>query len=118
MVPPCFSLMNKTQINTIEVVAARNRYYVEPSETHSVDPFSLSPLAGMSEKECMHHMVNKTKGIITLYRHQRAAFVITSKRGPTPKTSKTATTELPPGSTITTDTDEVGDRESKHLPVY
>uniref|UniRef100_A0A8K9XXU0 B-TFIID TATA-box binding protein associated factor 1 n=1 Tax=Oncorhynchus mykiss TaxID=8022 RepID=A0A8K9XXU0_ONCMY len=57
-------------------------------------------------KECMHHMVNKTKGIITLYRHQRAAFVITSKRGPTPKTSKTPTTELPPGSTITTDTDE------------
>uniref|UniRef100_A0A4W5RIN4 B-TFIID TATA-box binding protein associated factor 1 n=1 Tax=Hucho hucho TaxID=62062 RepID=A0A4W5RIN4_9TELE len=73
---------------------------VPPTQTIS------SIWSGMSEKECMHHMVNKTKGIITLYRHQRAAFVITSKRGPTPKTSKTPTTELPPGSTITTDTDE------------
>eukprot|EP00063_Salmo_salar_P034843 XP_014009678.1 PREDICTED: TATA-binding protein-associated factor 172-like [Salmo salar] len=76
-----------------------------PSSACPVPP-TQTVKAGMSEKECMHHMVNKTKGIITLYRHQRAAFVITSKRGPTPKTSKTPTTELPPGSTITTDTDE------------
>uniref|UniRef100_A0AAZ3R977 TATA-binding protein-associated factor 172 n=1 Tax=Oncorhynchus tshawytscha TaxID=74940 RepID=A0AAZ3R977_ONCTS len=76
-----------------------------PSSACPVPPTQTAK-AGMSEKECMHHMVNKTKGIITLYRHQRAAFVITSKRGPTPKTSKTPTTELPPGSTITTDTDE------------
>lgn len=66
----------------------------------------------------MHHVVNKTKGIITLYRHQRAAFAITSKRGPTPKTPKTPTTELPPGSTITTDTDEVGDRGRERLPAH
>ncbi|CAB1343439.1 unnamed protein product [Coregonus sp. 'balchen'] len=77
-----------------------------PSAACPVPPSQETARAGMSEKECMHHMVNKTKGIITLYRHQRAAFVITSKRGPTPKTPKTPTTELPPGSTITTDTDE------------
>uniref|UniRef100_A0A673X7J1 B-TFIID TATA-box binding protein associated factor 1 n=1 Tax=Salmo trutta TaxID=8032 RepID=A0A673X7J1_SALTR len=76
-----------------------------PSSACPVPP-TQTVKAGMPEKECMHHMVNKTKGIITLYRHQRAAFVITSKRGPTPKTSKTPTTELPPGSTITTETDE------------
>ncbi|XP_010789213.1 TATA-binding protein-associated factor 172-like, partial [Notothenia coriiceps] len=56
--------------------------------------------------DCTHHMVNKTRGIITLYRHQRAAFAITSKRGPTPKAPKTPTTELPPGSTISSDNDE------------
>lgn len=55
----------------------------------------------------MHHTVNKTQGIITLYRHQRAAFAITSKRGPTPKAPKTSATELPPGSTISADNDEV-----------
>lgn len=55
----------------------------------------------------MHHMVNKTRGIITLYRHQRAAFAVTSKRGPVPKAPKPPTTELPPGSTISTDSDEV-----------
>lgn len=59
------------------------------------------------EKEGMYHMVNKTRGIITLYRHQRAAFAITSKRGPAPKAPKTPPTELPPGSTLSTDNDEV-----------
>uniref|UniRef100_A0A8C7V465 BTAF1 RNA polymerase II, B-TFIID transcription factor-associated n=1 Tax=Oncorhynchus mykiss TaxID=8022 RepID=A0A8C7V465_ONCMY len=77
-----------------------------PSSACPVSTNQETAKAGMSEKECMHHVVNKTKGIITLYRHQRAAFAITSKRGPTPKTAKTPTTELPPGSTITTDTDE------------
>ncbi|CDQ62127.1 unnamed protein product [Oncorhynchus mykiss] len=77
-----------------------------PSSACPVSTTQETAKAGMSEKECMHHVVNKTKGIITLYRHQRAAFAITSKRGPTPKTAKTPTTELPPGSTITTDTDE------------
>lgn len=67
----------------------------------------LAPLGSGLEKDCMHHMVNKTRGIITLYRHQRAAFAITSKRGPAPKAPKTPTTELPPGSTIITDNDEV-----------
>lgn len=78
---------------------------------HSIDPISLSlflmPLGVGLEKDGMHHTVNKTRGIITLYRHQRAAFAITSKRGPTPKAPKTPTTELPPGSTISTDNDEV-----------
>lgn len=65
------------------------------------------PLGPGLEKEGTHHMVNKTQGIITLYRHQRAAFAITSKRGPAPKAPKTPSTELPPGSTIGTDNDEV-----------
>lgn len=65
----------------------------------------------------MNHVVNKTKGIITLYRHQRAAFAITSKRGPTPKASKTPTAELPPGSMVTVDMDEVspGDCPNSNL---
>uniref|UniRef100_A0AAX7TSS5 BTAF1 RNA polymerase II, B-TFIID transcription factor-associated n=1 Tax=Astatotilapia calliptera TaxID=8154 RepID=A0AAX7TSS5_ASTCA len=57
-------------------------------------------------KDGMHHMVNKSRGIITLYRHQRAAFAITSKRGPAPKAPKNPTTELPPGSTISSENDE------------
>ncbi|XP_066534947.1 TATA-binding protein-associated factor 172 isoform X2 [Hoplias malabaricus] len=60
----------------------------------------------MSEKDGMHHIVNKTKGIITLYRHQRAAFAITSKRGPTPKLSKAPPNDLPPGSFVSMETDE------------
>ncbi|KAM6916245.1 TATA-binding protein-associated factor 172 [Xenentodon cancila] len=80
----------------------------------AVTPSSASPVpsthedvkgSGM-ERDSMHHMVNKTRGIITLYRHQRAAFAITSKRGPAPKAPKTPATELPPGSTIGTDNDE------------
>lgn len=63
-------------------------------------------LGGGLEKDGMHHMVNKTRGIITLYRHQKAAFAITSKRGPAPKAPKPPSTELPPG-TISTDNDEV-----------
>lgn len=59
------------------------------------------------EKDGMNHMVNKTRGIITLYRHQKAAFAITSKRGPVPKAPKAPTQEYPPGSSITTDNDEV-----------
>lgn len=62
---------------------------------------------GGLEKDGMHHMVNKSRGIITLYRHQRAAFAITSKRGPAPKAPKNPTTELPPGSTISSENDEV-----------
>uniref|UniRef100_A0A8C5E6B9 BTAF1 RNA polymerase II, B-TFIID transcription factor-associated n=1 Tax=Gouania willdenowi TaxID=441366 RepID=A0A8C5E6B9_GOUWI len=54
------------------------------------------------EKDGLQH-VNKSQGIITLYRHQRAAFAITSKRGPAPKAPKPPSTELPPGSTISTD---------------
>ncbi|XP_030628139.1 TATA-binding protein-associated factor 172 [Chanos chanos] len=63
--------------------------------------------AAGSEKDSPHHTVSKTKGIITLYRHQKAAFAITSKRGPTPKTAKTLTNDLPPGSSaLSTETDE------------
>uniref|UniRef100_A0A3B1JH18 B-TFIID TATA-box binding protein associated factor 1 n=1 Tax=Astyanax mexicanus TaxID=7994 RepID=A0A3B1JH18_ASTMX len=62
--------------------------------------------ASMSEKDGMHHMVNKTKGIITLYRHQRAAFAITSKRGPTPKLSKPPPNDLSAGSSLSVDSDE------------
>lgn len=55
----------------------------------------------------MHHMVNTTRGIITLYRHQKAAFAITSKRGPAPKAPKAPSTDLPPGSILGADNDEV-----------
>lgn len=66
-----------------------------------------SSVANVSEKDGMHHVVNKTNGIITLYRHQRAAFAITSKRGPAPKLPKTSSNDLPPGSSVSTETDEV-----------
>ena len=66
-------------------------------------------LVGGTEKDCMHHNVGKTRGIITLYRHQRAAFAITSKRGPAPKISKTSV-DFSPGGAIGTDNDEVGTR--------
>ncbi|XP_029306426.1 TATA-binding protein-associated factor 172 [Cottoperca gobio] len=79
---------------------------VTPSSACPVPPTQENAKSSGLEKECMHHTVNKTRGIITLYRHQRAAFAITSKRGPAPKAPKTPTTELPPGSTISTDNDE------------
>lgn len=69
--------------------------------------FVFTPAGSGLEKDCTYHMVNKTRGIITLYLHQRAAFAITSKRGPAPKAPKNLTTELPPGSTICIDNDEV-----------
>ncbi|XP_015202494.1 TATA-binding protein-associated factor 172 isoform X1 [Lepisosteus oculatus] len=59
-----------------------------------------------SEKDGMHHSVNKTKGIITLYRHQKEAFAITSRRGPTPKSMKSPATDLPPGSAVPAEVDE------------
>ncbi|KAJ8250406.1 hypothetical protein COCON_G00223280 [Conger conger] len=77
-----------------------------PSAACPVPPAQDTAKAGIAEKDGMNHVVNKTKGIITLYRHQRAAFAITSKRGPTPKASKTPTAELPPGSMVATDMDE------------
>eukprot|EP00064_Thunnus_orientalis_P002982 superscaffoldBa00000234_g2990 len=79
---------------------------VTPSSACPVPPTQEPAKGSGLEKDGMHHMVNKTRGIITLYRHQRAAFAITSKRGPAPKAPKTPTTELPPGSTISTDNDE------------
>uniref|UniRef100_A0A8C3AVC5 B-TFIID TATA-box binding protein associated factor 1 n=1 Tax=Cyclopterus lumpus TaxID=8103 RepID=A0A8C3AVC5_CYCLU len=80
---------------------------VTPSSACPVPPTQEHAKGSGLEKDCTHHMVNKTRGIITLYRHQRAAFAITSKRGPAPKAPKNPTTELPPGSTICTDSDEV-----------
>lgn len=65
----------------------------------------------------MHHMVNKTRGIITLYRHQRAAFAVTSKRGPAPKAPKTQS-ELPPGSSVGTDGDEVQKAAVVHISTF
>ncbi|XP_069395256.1 TATA-binding protein-associated factor 172 isoform X1 [Paralichthys olivaceus] len=79
---------------------------VTPSSACPVPPTQENAKVSGLEKDCMHHMVNKTRGIITLYRHQRAAFAITSKRGPAPKAPKAPSTELPPGSTISTDNDE------------
>lgn len=83
---------------------------VDPSATPSsacpVPPTQENAKGAGLEKDGMHHMVNKTRGIITLYRHQRAAFAITSKRGPAPKAPKGPSTELPPGSTLSSDNDE------------
>nr|XP_033799589.1 TATA-binding protein-associated factor 172 isoform X2 [Geotrypetes seraphini] len=50
------------------------------------------------ERDGMHHTVTKYRGIITLYRHQQAAFAITSRRGPTPKAAKPQSADLPIGS--------------------
>ncbi|XP_077585999.1 TATA-binding protein-associated factor 172 [Stigmatopora nigra] len=80
----------------------------------SVTPSSACPVPTPQEnskgnnldKDCPHHMVTKTRGIMTLYRHQRAAFAITSKRGPVPKSSKTPPSDLPPGSAIGLENDE------------
>lgn len=57
----------------------------------------------------MHHTVTKHRGIITLYRHQKAAFAITSRRGPTPKAVKAQIADLPAGSggNILVELDEV-----------
>ncbi|KAH0623625.1 hypothetical protein JD844_006574, partial [Phrynosoma platyrhinos] len=61
-----------------------------------------------SERDGMHHTVTKHRGIITLYRHQKAAFAITSRRGPTPKAPKAQIGDLPTSSSgiITTELDE------------
>lgn len=78
---------------------------------------SLTPIGGGLEKDGMHHMVNTTRGIITLYRHQKAAFAITSKRGPAPKAPKAPSTDLPPGSILSTDNDEVP-KKRPHNPTH
>ncbi|EHB13114.1 TATA-binding protein-associated factor 172 [Heterocephalus glaber] len=67
-----------------------------------------------SEKDGMHHTVTKHRGIITLYRHQKAAFAITSRRGPTPKAVKAQIADLPAGSSgnILVELDEL----VQHLP--
>uniref|UniRef100_A0A3B4VC35 B-TFIID TATA-box binding protein associated factor 1 n=1 Tax=Seriola dumerili TaxID=41447 RepID=A0A3B4VC35_SERDU len=67
---------------------------VTPSSACPVPPTQENAKGGGLEKDGMHHMVNKTRGIITLYRHQRAAFAITSKRGPAPKAPKTPSTDF------------------------
>lgn len=63
-----------------------------------------------SERDGMHHTVTKHRGIITLYRHQKAAFAITSRRGPTPKATKAQIGDLPASTSgnVTTELDEVG----------
>ncbi|XP_070608514.1 TATA-binding protein-associated factor 172 isoform X1 [Erythrolamprus reginae] len=61
-----------------------------------------------SERDGMHHTVTKHRGIITLYRHQKAAFAITSRRGPTPKATKAQIGDLPSSTSgnVTTELDE------------
>ncbi|KAM8924786.1 TATA-binding protein-associated factor 172 [Pelodytes ibericus] len=51
-----------------------------------------------SEKDGLYHAVTKLKGIIMLYRHQQAAFAVTSRRGPTPKATKSQVGDLAAGS--------------------
>uniref|UniRef100_H3CEF8 B-TFIID TATA-box binding protein associated factor 1 n=1 Tax=Tetraodon nigroviridis TaxID=99883 RepID=H3CEF8_TETNG len=77
-----------------------------PSSACPVPPTQEALKGGGSEKDGTHHMVNKTRGIITLYRHQKAAFAITSKRGPAPKAPKPPNADLPPGSILGADSDE------------
>ncbi|XP_061692379.1 TATA-binding protein-associated factor 172 [Syngnathoides biaculeatus] len=79
---------------------------VTPSSACPVPPSQENSKGSGLDKDCLHHTVNKTRGIMTLYRHQRAAFAITSKRGPVPKSSKAPPSDLPPGSTIGIDNDE------------
>lgn len=81
------------------------------------------PLGPNSDKDGMHHTVTKHRGIITLYRHQKAAFAITSRRGPTPKAPKAPIADLPTGSSgsIPTELDEVNFKnlhlQSAHPPL-
>uniref|UniRef100_A0A3Q2YQE6 B-TFIID TATA-box binding protein associated factor 1 n=1 Tax=Hippocampus comes TaxID=109280 RepID=A0A3Q2YQE6_HIPCM len=79
---------------------------VTPSAACPVPPTQENSKGSGLDKDCLHHMVNKTRGIMTLYRHQRAAFAITSKRGPVPKSSKPPSSDLPPGSTFGLENDE------------
>ncbi|XP_044880863.1 TATA-binding protein-associated factor 172 isoform X3 [Mauremys mutica] len=76
-----------------------------PAQPQSSHENSKGP---SSERDGMHHTVTKHRGIITLYRHQKAAFAITSRRGPTPKAPKAQIADLPTGSSgnITTELDE------------
>ncbi|KAM7073998.1 TATA-binding protein-associated factor 172 isoform 1-T1 [Molossus nigricans] len=74
--------------------------YLTPSVTCPVPTQSgqENSKGSSSEKDGMHHTVTKHRGIITLYRHQKAAFAITSRRGPTPKAVKAQIADLPAGS--------------------
>ncbi|XP_074928810.1 TATA-binding protein-associated factor 172 isoform X4 [Chelonoidis abingdonii] len=76
-----------------------------PAQPQSSHENSKGP---STERDGMHHTVTKHRGIITLYRHQKAAFAITSRRGPTPKAPKAQIADLPTGSSgnITTELDE------------
>ncbi|XP_055469787.1 TATA-binding protein-associated factor 172 isoform X2 [Psammomys obesus] len=74
--------------------------YLTPCVTCPVPPQSgqENSKGSNSEKDGMHHTVTKHRGIITLYRHQKAAFAITSRRGPIPKAIKAQIADLPAGS--------------------
>ncbi|OXB67392.1 hypothetical protein ASZ78_010950 [Callipepla squamata] len=76
-----------------------------PAQAQSGNENSKGP---NSDKDGMHHTVTKYRGIITLYRHQKAAFAITSRRGPAPKAPKAPIADLPTGSSasIPTELDE------------
>lgn len=67
-----------------------------------------------SEKDGACHTVTKHRGIITLYRHQQAAFAITSRRGPTPKATRSQVADLPTGSGVHTPT-ESDENHKQHL---
>ncbi|XP_071987194.1 TATA-binding protein-associated factor 172 isoform X2 [Engystomops pustulosus] len=75
---------------------------ITPSVSCPVPAFNNTdhPKGPNSEKDGVCHTVTKHRGIITLYRHQQAAFAITSRRGPAPKASKSQVAELPSGSRV------------------
>ncbi|XP_063047545.1 TATA-binding protein-associated factor 172 isoform X2 [Engraulis encrasicolus] len=61
---------------------------------------------GSSSEKDAQHMVTKTKGIITLYLHQKAAFAVTSKRGPAPRPPKNLSGDVAPNHSVSLETDE------------
>ncbi|MEE6485729.1 hypothetical protein FKM82_014380 [Ascaphus truei] len=88
---------------------------ITPSVTCPAPAQSMDNSKGPnSDKDGMHHTVTKHRGIITLYRHQQAAFAITSRRGPTPKASKSQVTDLPAGSGSNA-TPEPDEAQKQHL---
>ncbi|KAK9400724.1 hypothetical protein NXF25_011438 [Crotalus adamanteus] len=84
----------------------------EATSSHNLNPKQQSSHENLkgsnSDRDGMHHTVTKHRGIITLYRHQKAAFAITSRRGPTPKATKAQIGDLPASTSgnVTTELDE------------
>ncbi|XP_077114676.1 TATA-binding protein-associated factor 172 isoform X1 [Ranitomeya variabilis] len=72
---------------------------ITPSVTCPAPAFNnVDHLRGSnSDKDGACLTVTKHRGIVTLYRHQQAAFAVTSRRGPVPKAAKSQVADLPTG---------------------
>ncbi|XP_073411973.1 TATA-binding protein-associated factor 172 [Dendrobates tinctorius] len=75
---------------------------ITPSVTCPAPAFNnVDHLRGSnSEKDGACITVTKHRGIVTLYRHQQAAFAVTSRRGPIPKAARSQVADLPTGSGV------------------